>query len=82
MVSATQLRVMVTARNCDAAVKKKATWVATRNYDFFIVVMRNCVAIFPNYGSQCDRTDAPTASQFDRNEAHGESGPLKLAKTH
>ena len=30
--------------------------------------MRQCVAVFRNYGSQCDRTDAPSASQFDRNE--------------
>ena len=34
--------------------------------------MRNCVAVFRNYGSQCDRSYAVTASQFDRNETHGE----------
>ena len=33
--------------------------------------MRNCVAVFLNYGSQCDRSYAVTASQFDRNETHG-----------
>ena len=32
--------------------------------------MRNCFAVFRNYGSQCDRSYAPTASQFDRNETH------------
>ena len=30
--------------------------------------MGNCVAVFRNYGSQCDRSYAVTASQFDRNE--------------
>ena len=31
--------------------------VTTRNDDFFLVVMRNCVAVFRNYGSQCDRNE-------------------------
>ena len=33
--------------------------------------MRNWVAVFRNYGSQCNRSYAVTASQFDRNETYG-----------
>ena len=47
--------------------------VPTRNYGFFIVVMRNRVVVFRNYGSQCDRSYGVTASQFDRNEIHGKT---------
>ena len=53
-------------RNCDFSS------VTTRNCDFFIVVARNYVAIFRNYGSQCDRSYGVTAPQFHRNETHGE----------
>ena len=61
-------------KNCDVFTHSEDFCiVSTRNYDFFIVVMRNCVAVFRNYGSQCDRTDTPTASQFDRNETHGQT---------
>ena len=40
--------------------------------------MRNCIAVFRNYGSQYDRSYAVTASQFDRNETHGKSGGKEL----
>ena len=58
-------------KNCDVFTHSEDFCiVTTRNYDFSLVVMRNCVAVFRNYGSQCDRSYAPTASQFDRNETH------------
>ena len=52
----------IITKNCD---------VFTHSYAFCIVVMRNCVAVFRNYGSQCDRSYGVTVSQFDRNETHG-----------
>ena len=62
----------IITKNCDAFTHSyDFCIVTTRNYDFFIVVMCNCVAVFRNYGSECDRSYAVTASQFDRNETHG-----------
>ncbi|CAF1614370.1 unnamed protein product [Rotaria magnacalcarata] len=47
-----------------------------RNCNFFIVVTRNYVLIFRNYGSQCDRSYAVTTPQFHRNETYGHYLPL------
>ena len=41
-----------------------------RNYDFFVVTTRNCVAFFRNYGPAYDRSYVVTTQQFYRNEVH------------
>ena len=62
----------IITKNCDVFTHSyDFCIVTTRNYDFFLVLMHNCVAVFRNCGSRCDRSYAVTASQFDRNETHG-----------
>ena len=52
--------------------KLSKTDVLKHSEDFCIVSTIIFSSVRRNYGSQCDRTDAPTESQFDRNKRHGQ----------
>ena len=63
---------MAIEENCDIFTSNCEFFtVTTHSCDIFIVTTRNCVAIFRNYGSQCDRSYGVTTPQFDRNRTHG-----------